>query len=993
MSRLTLSILGALVAVTAKAPAQSTIEPPRRTAPPAPSEAAPATPAPAAPRPVALPGASPAAADSGTPSAGADTTGKPPIATGRPGIPEDRKAQIEALRAAALARRAEAANAAASGTPAAGTAGSAAPGSTPAPGTTGLNLPSPAGAGNTAPSVGGPTSGPPGPARTAPGLSPAGGPGAGPGGSAQPRGPLAKEKVNAAGDAEFVIDQPQATVDDAIAEYERVQKVTVLRASNLQGTVPLVINSQQKMNQQEYVDYLKAALMVNGWAIHEYSPTIHAVTFNGQPTPLFPAVAPRDGHRVYTRLEDLPDRDEFVNYFMKLTYLSPTDAQQIFQKQHQSGNVIAVPNAGGLFIQESVPVVKSMIAMKERLDVGEGPISKFVELKIADAEEVAQAVQQIIQSQSSGGRSGSGGSRVVAAPNAAAQVTAQLQGTPTQGAPAVPGGVTPALDPSSVIVQSDRRTNRILLFGPKTLVTNYEKLIQEFDRPSNVTNLVTYPLRYIRVGDFIDLAAGALEARGFGSSTGGGAGGTSRTSPTGSTAGGGGQSFQDRFQNASQGSRSGSTGSSTGGSRSGSSRSSGGTSFGGGGSGGSSRGGYGSSSNQVALPASTVVGKTLLISDPQSNSIIVSGPPEGLEQIRLLITEMDKRPLQVFIDCVIAEITLGDTIEFGIDLLRRVDSLTVGGSNVEVGGLFRTIGEGSTGIIDPVTLTTVSAFETDPLAGATGLNSYLQVGELVNAYVRASEGTNRLKIIQKPSLATANNEPGFIAIGRQVPYPGQQTSSLSNNDTLNSTVEYKDVLLSLDVTPLINSKNEVTLQISQINDNVIGTTTINNDPIPIIGQQELNTKLTVPNGGIAVLGGLIFDSRQNDNNGAPFLARIPVLKYLLGNTKKKDDRRELLIFIQPRIMETADEMIDINSREIQRTMIGVEAEKFARPPRDTSDVQLPTANGEIPFDSAGYNPAEDPAKQGFWKRLGNAFRRKRSVPQDSTFRNPVPAAR
>ncbi len=777
------------------------------------------------------------------------------------------------------------------------------------------------------------------------------------------------------------MSDPQATLDVVIEEYEKNAEVTVLRSPSLQGTIPIVINPKAEMTKEEYVDYLKAALMVNGFSIHEYKPGIHALTFTGQPTPLFPAVPPREGHKVYTRVIDLPDRDEMVNFFLKFDYLPAQDAAQILgQPQHQSGKILAVPNAGGVLIVESVPVVKSLVAIKEKIDVPSGEImNKFVQLNLADAEEVAQIVQQILQQQASAktGQGGGGSARVVAPQNAAQQLQAQLN--PQGGGPAVQ---QTAPDSSSVVVQADRRTNRILLSGKKQDIAYLEKLIHDFDQPSSVTNLVTYQLRYIKVADFLDIAAGALEARGFGTS-GGTTGGTSGGGAMrNSTQAGGSGNIGGRFQDASGGSsRSGS-------SRSGSSSSggfggsSGGSSRGGGGGGGGTRGGYGASSaNSQALPSSATVGKTLLISDPQSNSIIVSGSPESLGQIRDLIQQMDRRPLQVFIDCVVAEVNLGDTLEYGLDILRRVDTLQVGNTNLEAAGIFRNLsGTSSTGIIDPITLDNVAAFPQG--AGVSGLNTYLQVGDLVNAYVRASEGTTKVRVLQKPSLATANNEPAYIAIGQQVPYPGQQQSSIvsGNTQSFNTSVDYKDVLLSLDVTPLINSKSEVTLQIQQINDNVVDRVSIGSDLIPVIGQQELNTKLTVPNGGIAVIGGLIVDSRDNGNVGLPLFARIPIIKNILGSTRKADKRREILIFIQPRIMETVDEMIEINAREVQRTTLGPEAERFARPGRDTSDVLLPTAEGSIPHDSAGYPPGEDGASQGFWKRLGGIFKRKTSVP-------------
>lgn len=792
-----------------------------------------------------------------------------------------------------------------------------------------------------------------------------------------------------------VFANPTATVEDVLEDYEKFTGVTVVRAGNITGNVPIQVNPAAKMKKDEYVDYLKVALMINGFGIHEYTPKLHIITVTGTASPFFPTAPPPEGHAVFTRAVDLPEQEVFVNYFMKFDYISVQDATTILgAPQHQSGKITAVPNAGGILITESVPVVRSMIAIKEKIDVPSGEVDRrFVQLKLADAEEIAQIIQQIIQQQNTANKGGSGGGTKIINPSAAAaQLTTQLNpGAPMGGAPATGAaavGAQTAPDGASVVVQADRRTNRILLSGKKSDIIYMEKLIKDFDVASEVSSLETYQLRYISVVDFIDLATGALEARGFGTSSGGTSGGAGasrqaggngyaadpRSNPGGSQMGGSQMGGTNRSSTSS--SRNGSSSSSRNGSL-------GGSAGGGGRSGGSSRGGGAGSGNTLAGPTSTTVGKTLLISDPQSNSIIVSGPPESREQIHLLIQEIDKHPRQVHIDCVIAEITVGDRMEFGLDLLRKVDNINLGGKSVDVAGLFRNTST-TGGIIDPAALTTISSFP----AAASGLNTYFQVGELINGYVNATEGTSRIKILQKPSIAMANNETGYISVGKQVPYSGSQQSSINNGtnnnntgQTFNSTVEFKEVLLSLEVTPLISSRNEVSLQINQTNDNIAGNVKINGNDTPSTTTQELTTRLIVPNGGIAILGGLTADSRSNNNDGAPFLSRIPILKEIFGHSKKDDSRREIMIFIQPRIMETSSEMIDVNAKEIQRNIVGPAAENFIHPEYNTSDILLPQDAGNTPFDNAGYPQQEE--KPGFWKRLGNTFRRKTSVPPES----------
>ena len=958
MSRTSFLTLSLITASATWAFSQSGIEPPRRAVPPPnPVADAAAADAPAAEVPTPVPVPEPTAEP-------ATTEAKPPIATGLS------PAQIEAMKAkAAAARKArEAAGGNSTGTTldsvknaVGGTKKSTTPDPIPNPNATGVPL------GEWIP--------------------------ASKSGSALPnKDPFSDNSATISDDGYVDVSaNPTASVEDVLADYESFTGVTVVRAGNITGNVPIQVNQAARMKKSEYVDYLKVALMINGFGIHEYTPKLHIITVTGTASPFFPTAPPPEGHAVFTRAVDLPEAEVFVNYFMKFDYISVQDATTILgAPQHQSGKITAVPNAGGILITESVPVVRSMIAIKEKIDVPSGEVDRrFVQLKLADAEEIAQIIQQIIQQQNTANKSGGGGggARIINPGSAATQLTAQLNpGAPTGGAPAsssittttTTAGAQTAPDGSSVVVQADRRTNRILLSGKKSDIIYMEKLIKDFDVASEVTNLETYQLRYISVVDFIDLAAGALEARGFGTSTGGGAGGSGGTANRQASGNGFPTDSRSNPGGSALGGQSGSNSRS-----SSSSRSNSGSSFGGSGSGGSgggsSRGGSGGggSGSNLASPSSTTVGKTLLISDPQSNSIIVSGPPESREQIRLLIVEIDKHPRQVHIDCVIAEYTVGDTMEFGLDLLRKVDNISVGGNSVDVAGLFRNTSS-SGGIIDPATLTTIGAFPTS----ATGLNTYFQVGELINGYIKATEGTSKIKILQKPSIAMANNETGYISVGKQIPYPGTQQSSITNgtNQSLNSSIEYKDVLLSLEVTPLISSKNEVSLQITQINDNISGSTKINNDDIPIISQQELNTKLIVPNGGIAILGGLTADSRTNTNSGAPFITRIPIIKHLFGSSKKDDSRRELMIFIQPRIMETADEMLDVNATEVQRNIIGPAAQNFIHPPYDTSNLLLPHESGTIPFDEAGYPSEEE--KPGFWKRLGNTFKRKTNVPAE-----------
>ena len=351
-------------------------------------------------------------------------------------------------------------------------------------------------------------------------------------------------------------------------------------------------------------------------------------------------------------------------------------------------------------------------------------------------------------------------------------------------------------------------------------------------------------------------------------------------------------------------------------------------------------------------PSSIVIGKTLLIAEPRSNTLLVAGPPEHVDRIEEVIREMDKRPWQVSIACVVAEITLGDDLEYGIDVLRKAENIVVDGENVNWAAAFRPLTSGS-GIIDPNLLTTVQGFE-DAGATTNGLNVYASIGEFLNVYVRALENTGRAKVLARPFIFTANNKPAEIAIGERVPVPASSQSSVvtGNTTTFNTQIEYEDVNLVIAVTPLINSKDEVTLTISQINDDILDFVDVGGQQAPRISQQSLDTEVAIPNGGIAVIGGLIRDKENVNHNSLPVIARIPILRHIFGSTADNRSRRELLILIQPRIVETSDELTASHADAVRRTVIGKEAENFGRPPYNMSDVVLPAESGDVPIEQA-----------------------------------------
>ena len=702
--------------------------------------------------------------------------------------------------------------------------------------------------------------------------------------------------------------------------YEELIEKKIVVDSTITDAVTMTINTQQKMTKAEAIRYYEDTFLINGFAILPVDDrTVKFVSVAQNPVEGTGAV------RIFREPDPIPDVDDTIGYIMKFNNVSAEEASRTFQlfTRSTTGGYIPAPDGATMIITESARVIAQLIDLKQAIDVPRGNLrQEAIQLLRADAEEVSSALNEILtaatsQRQRSGG--GTGRTNTPIATSAAArQVAANANANASQQVAAAAQGEIGALpDANNVHIHPITRTNSVLVIARPVDFAYVKGLVEIFDAPNEVDNFLKRELRYLPVLDFLGLAENALYRYQDGANA-QLSGGTSRSTTsrnTGLTA-----NNRNSTQNRSS---------------FGNSRTSGGSSFGGGSSLGGG-GGISGSGGDLGGPESVLVDNTLLIADSQLNNIIVSGPPEHLRIIDQLLDEVDVRPRQVYISAVIAQVALGDEVRFGMDLLRTVDDITIGGENVDIAGLYRTTTGGGT-ILDPNTLQTVEDFVQQP----DGLSIWAQIGTFLNTYVEALENTGKFTVISRPFVFTGNNQVASINSGEEVAVPTSTTSSLNSSDTINSSIGYREVLLELEVLPLINSADEVTLEISQRNQNISGFTQISGNQVPNLQVQALNTKVRLPNRGIVVLGGIIQEEDRDNVNGLPFLSKVPVIKRLTGSTNIQKQRRELLIFLQPHIIEGSNDLIDANIEKVSPTFIGEEALEQGKPEPEVSPDLFP----------------------------------------------------
>lgn len=706
---------------------------------------------------------------------------------------------------------------------------------------------------------------------------------------------------------------------EILAVYEQLTGKILIRDQGLAG-VKLYVDSRRRISREERIHLIEATLFLNGFSLIPDK--------NNMVRVIGPAKAPSVANQAIRLLSDagqVPDSDDIVSYFMQLEYLDPISTQQLFSQllnpPNPFGKVVAAPNTSALIITDKGSIVLELIKLRELIDVPPSRLAtKFVQLERADAERVAMILNEVIESRNSmtqaASRSGGGAPQPPQpppqnAPDALIQALQRARGGGDQGAHPGPGGGAQDFNVLSrdTTLVADPRTNRILVITHPANFEYIKELIMEFDIVVDLTKPFVRPLRYILASEVMPILSEVLQeevdavirtSEGGGVVPGAGGGtGTSRSGLTGSRTGTTGGSSRTTSSRSSTSARSRSTGGAT-----------------------SSRGGLtsGRSGGAGGLiseggPTSISIGKIRLIGDDRSNTIMVMGPPESITKVQTIVDELDQRPKQVFLAVVIGRLAVGENLDYAVDVYRKYYPAADSG-----GAAGTLIGRPAASPVPvPQTLTTIPDFPAKALI--PGFTLYGGLTESIDFFLEALESTDRFEIISRPSIYTANNRSASIINGERIAVPASTIQS-DTGDNFRTNIEYEEIVLQIEVTPLINSNNEITLQIYQLNETQSGTTIIDGNPIPDIATQELSTEITVANRSTVLLGGLITTDVQDSSTGFPLLHRIPVLGALFGGKSSAGNRTELVILIQPIVLDTDADTFRNTVVEMDQTQLG-----------------------------------------------------------------------
>lgn len=289
-----------------------------------------------------------------------------------------------------------------------------------------------------------------------------------------------------------------------------------------------------------------------------------------------------------------------------------------------------------------------------------------------------------------------------------------------------------------------------------------------------------------------------------------------------------------------------------------------------------------------------VSGRGSVLIDPATNTLIVTDTRSVIEKFRKLIDELDVPAQQVMIEARIVEAADGFSRDLGVKFgatgrkkLKNETSAFGWGVNSGFGGGDKW--ETQTKINLPVAAA----------ANSISLVRAISSGAL-NLELSASESLSKTKTLANPRVLTQNRKETKIESGYEIPFT-VTTASGGGNST---NTELKKAVLGLTVTPNITPDGQIIMTV-KINKDSPAQCASGNNTILCISTKSLNTQAMVENGGTLIVGGIYEENNGNTLTKVPLLGDIPVIGNLFKTRGKKTDRRELLIFITPRIIDTA----------------------------------------------------------------------------------------
>lgn len=331
-----------------------------------------------------------------------------------------------------------------------------------------------------------------------------------------------------------------------------------------------------------------------------------------------------------------------------------------------------------------------------------------------------------------------------------------------------------------------------------------------------------------------------------------------------------------------------------------------------------------------------------IIADPSQNSLVVKADPQLMREIESAIQQLDIRRQQVLIEAAIIEVEGNDADQLGVQW--ALGDITSGVGLINFDNVGSSLGNLAAGFLSGGTAGLGAA-----AAGNAGtslvLGDYREGSNgsrrLYGALIQALNEKTKSNLLSTPSIVTMDNEEAYIVVGQNVPFVTGSAATTTNGVNPYTTVERKDVGVTLKVVPHIGEGGTVRLEVEQ---EVSAVQDKGQAQDLITSKRAIKTAILAEHGQTIVLGGLISDNSISNRQAVPGLGSLPGIGRLFRSDASLNEKRNLLVFIHPTIIGDRDDVQRISQRrydQLYSLQLAMDSEgNFAKLPAQVEDVYL-----------------------------------------------------
>jgi len=588
------------------------------------------------------------------------------------------------------------------------------------------------------------------------------------------------------------------------------------------------------------------------------------------------SIQPFDAETVYTAA------DQLMTQVIPLRYVVYTDVQEIVQQLiHGYGKVIKMDRVNSILVTDTSANIARIVEVISMVDQ---PLEKIepriYQLKHAEAGSVAGKLKELVDA----AKTEKSSQTVIAAPRRVPGVIrAPRTTTTTQGNDAFADDTQ--MIQGEVKFVSDERTNILIIFSKAANFNFFDSIIKVLDVPVDPDVVVeTINLEYAEakeISGILNEFVGAAKA-------------TEETTSTATDGAGGSRSVDEIIKARIAPNR------------------------------------------EISASAKSAIGRlsadTKILSDERTNSLLLMGSKSDINALKTVIATLDVMLEQVMIEAVILSVGLNDSIQTGVQwvyeslpdtqetLLGTKTHTALHTNSLESisSTQYTEYDYGTRG--DFSRLGSDAADLAENMVG--GALSYYGVFPQLNVktIISAAKTDGDARILSTPVVMTTDNTEASITVGEERPVVSSSinsgSGSVDNGYSARATYEYRNIGITLTVTPNINPDGFVVMEIKQTADDVGGEVTIDGNQVPIISKREISATVAVQDRSTIVLGGLVRKATSKSATKIPILGDIPLLGWLFSSHNNSDDRSELVVLLTPYVLTNPEQA----QREAERRL-------------------------------------------------------------------------